>query len=307
MRSVRSRAVLVAALAPVVVALAACGESLDTTPATTVPVTVPATADPTPPASSVPPTPVPPKPTVEIPEGPVTKLTVRDIVLGDGPEATNGATVVVHYVGVRSEDGTEFDNSYDRGQPFPVQLGAGGVIQGWDEGLVGVRAGGQRQLDIPAELAYGDSPQGDVIQPGDALSFVVDVMAVIPAADPADAPDITIEGGENVPEIVIEDLVEGDGAEIEPGQTAVVHILAFRADTGELIDSTWESGSPFSFQFGSGQTIGGLELGVDEMSVGGRRQVTVPFILAFGDIGNEEFGLPPRTDMVLVIDLVAVY
>ena len=94
-----------------------------------------------------------------------------------------GDTVVVHYVGVRTEDGTEFDNSYDRGEPFPVVLGSGSVIQGWEDGLVGAQVGDQRQLDIPTELAYGDSPRGDVIQPGDALTFVVDVVAITQAAD----------------------------------------------------------------------------------------------------------------------------
>ena len=69
---------------------------------------------------------------------------------------------------------------------FPVTLGAGGVIAGWDEGLVGSTAGERRQLDIPSELAYGDQPQGDVIQAGDALTFVIDVLAVVPPTDPAE-------------------------------------------------------------------------------------------------------------------------
>lgn len=127
--------------------------------------------------------PTPPKPEVEIPAETPAELTVTELTPGEGPEAEAGDTVLVHYVGVRSEDGTEFDNSYDRGQPFPVVLGAGGVIQGWDEGLVGAQEGAQLQLDIPAELAYGDNPPGEPIQPGDALSFVVDVMSVEPASN----------------------------------------------------------------------------------------------------------------------------
>jgi peptidylprolyl isomerase len=127
-------------------------------------------------------TPVPPKPDVEIPAEIPEELVVTVISPGEGPEAVAGDTVLVHYVGVRSEDGTEFDNSYDRGEPFPVTVGAGGVIQGWDEGLVGAQAGSQIQLDIPADLAYGDSPRGEIIQPGDALTFVIDVVSVTPAA-----------------------------------------------------------------------------------------------------------------------------
>ncbi len=126
--------------------------------------------------------PTPPKPAVSIPDTLPTELIVTDLVEGTGDGAQPGDTVLVHYVGVRTADGTEFDNSYDRGTPFPVQLGSGGVIQGWDEGLVGAQVGDQRQLDIPASLAYGDSPPGDPIQPGDALTFVIDVMAITPAA-----------------------------------------------------------------------------------------------------------------------------
>ncbi len=126
--------------------------------------------------------PVPPKPEVEIPAETPEDLVVSVLSPGDGPEAAPGDTVLVHYVGVRSEDGTEFDNSYDRGSPFPVTLGQGGVIAGWDEGLVGAQAGSQIQLDIPSDLAYGDSPRGEVIQAGDALTFVIDVMSVTPAS-----------------------------------------------------------------------------------------------------------------------------
>ena len=85
---------------------------------------------------------------------------MTDLIEGTGEPAKKGDTITVNYVGVRSEDGTEFDNSYDRGQPYTLTLGEGGVIAGWDEGLIGVKAGGRRQLDIPAELAYGDQGVG---------------------------------------------------------------------------------------------------------------------------------------------------
>ncbi|TPW11625.1 MAG: peptidyl-prolyl cis-trans isomerase [Acidimicrobiaceae bacterium] len=250
---------------------------------------------------------VPPKPEVKIPAELPTELVVTDLSEGAGPAAAAGDTVVVHYVGVRSADGTEFDNSYDRGEPFPVVLGAGSVIQGWDQGLIGAKQGGQRQLDIPADLAYGDSPQGGVIQAGDALTFVVDVIAVIPVVDPSTAPDIAVEGASNQEKIDIADLVVGEGAEVQPGQTAVLHLVAYRADTGEQLDSTWETAQTFSFVLGTGDAIPGLELGIEAMHVGGRRQVVVPYILAFGDAGNPDLGLPEKTDMVLVLDLIAAY
>lgn len=123
----------------------------------------------------------PDKPVVEIPDAIPTELQVTTLTEGDGPAAQLGDTVQVHYVGVLSEDGTEFDNSYDRGATFPVTLGAGGVIDGWEQGLVGVQAGERRQLDIPADLAYGEAGSGGVIPPGAALTFVIDVLAVQPA------------------------------------------------------------------------------------------------------------------------------
>lgn len=122
-----------------------------------------------------------PKPDVEVPAEAPTDLVISVLSPGDGPEAAAGDTITVDYVGVRTEDGTEFDNSYESGTPFTFQLGSGSVIDGWDLGLVDAQAGSQIQLDIPAELAYGDDPRGDVIQPGDALTFVIDVRAITPA------------------------------------------------------------------------------------------------------------------------------
>ena len=102
----------------------------------------------------------------------------RESRVGDAAKA--GDSITVHYVGVLSADGTEFDNSYDRGTPFDVTLGLNTVIQGWEQGLLGVQAGGQYQLDFPAELGYGESGSGEVIKPGDALTFIVDVVSITP-------------------------------------------------------------------------------------------------------------------------------
>ncbi|MEO6653584.1 MAG: peptidylprolyl isomerase [Ilumatobacteraceae bacterium] len=145
------------------------------------------------------------KPEVNIPDELPTELVVTELVAGDGPSAEAGDTVVVNYVGVRSEDGTEFDNSYDRGQPFPVTLGANSVIQGWEDGLVGAQAGARLQLDIPATLAYGDSAAGDVIKAGDALTFVIDVVEVqkrpvITAPPQVDAADCPAADGSQAPQ-----------------------------------------------------------------------------------------------------------
>ena len=249
-----------------------------------------------------------PKPEVKLPDPLPTELVVTDITEGTGDAAVSGDTLVVHYVGVRSADGTEFDNSYDDGKPFSVTIGVGQVIKGWDEGLVGMKAGGRRQLDVPADLAYGDSPPGsDVIQPGDALSFVIDAVTIIPKPDPADAPTVSIPPTPNQTEQTFTDLIVGDGAGIEPGQTVAVHLVAFSAADGKQLDSSWECGTPLTFVPGAGTLPPGLEKAVDGMKVGGRRQVQIPFADAFGEAGNTNLGLPASTDLIMILDLVAVY
>ena len=116
------------------------------------------------------------KPEVELPSEIPTELVVTDLVEGTGDVVEAGDSITVDYVGVLSEDGTEFDNSYDRGEPFTLTIGVGQVIPGWDEGLLGMKEGGRRQLDIPADMAYGDAGAGELIPPGSALTFVVDVL-----------------------------------------------------------------------------------------------------------------------------------
>lgn len=297
------------ALVVTALALSACGdeqaaESADTSSVeTTAAATDTSAAD----AETTAPAAASAKPEVELPTELPTELVITDLVEGEGPAAAEGDLVVVDYVGVRSEDGTEFDNSYDRGEPFPVTLGAGGVIQGWEDGLIGIKAGGRRQLDIPAELAYGDAGAGEVIQPGDALTFVIDARAVITLPDAAAAPTVEIEGADNVSELVITDLVDGEGDPVAAGDHVYVHLVAYRADTGEQLTSTWEGGQPFDFTLGAGETLPGLEAGIDGMRVGGRRQLTVPFADAFGEAGNADLGLPANIDLVLVVDLVAAY
>ena len=119
------------------------------------------------------------KPEIDFPEGPPpADLEVTDLTEGDGPEATSGATVSVHYVGVAHSTGEEFDSSYNRGAPLDFRLGIGQVISGWDQGVQGMKVGGRRRLVIPPHLAYGDRGAGGVIKPGESLIFVVDLVSV---------------------------------------------------------------------------------------------------------------------------------
>lgn len=120
-----------------------------------------------------------PKPHVTVPDGPPpTELEVTDLVEGTGAEAAPGQTVSVQYVGVAYSNGRQFDASWDRGQPFSFPLGQGRVIKGWDQGVAGMKVGGRRLLVIPPHLGYGDRGAGGVIEPGETLIFVVDLVGI---------------------------------------------------------------------------------------------------------------------------------
>ncbi len=109
-------------------------------------------------------------------------LQYEDLTVGSGDEATAGAHVSVHYTGwLQNPDGSEgakFDSSVDRNDPFDFPLGAGNVIQGWDQGVQGMKVGGKRRLVIPAALGYGARGAGGVIPPNATLIFDVELLGV---------------------------------------------------------------------------------------------------------------------------------
>jgi FKBP-type peptidyl-prolyl cis-trans isomerase FkpA len=104
-------------------------------------------------------------------------LQYQDLVVGTGVEAVAGKSVTVHYTGTL-QDGSKFDSSVDRGQPFTFTLGAGQVIRGWDEGVAGMKVGGKRKLVIPPGLAYGAQGYPPVIPPNATLTFDVELLDV---------------------------------------------------------------------------------------------------------------------------------
>ena len=114
------------------------------------------------------------KPEIQFPDGPApAQLVIEDLTVGDGPEAVPGGTVEVHYVGVDYDSGEEFDSSWGRGRSisFPLQ----GLIQGWQDGIPGMKVGGRRQLTIPPEQAYGPAGSGHQLS-GKTLIFVIDLL-----------------------------------------------------------------------------------------------------------------------------------
>ena len=120
------------------------------------------------------------KPQVDVPsdQPPSYQLELDDLTVGEGDEATSGRVVEVHYVGVSWSTGEQFDASWDRGDTFKFKLGKGEVIQGWDQGVEGMKVGGRRRITIPPMLAYGKRGAGGVIGPDETLVFVVDLVGV---------------------------------------------------------------------------------------------------------------------------------
>ncbi len=105
------------------------------------------------------------------------ELKIEDLKEGNGAEAVDGKTVSVHYTGLLT-DGKKFDSSLDRGQPFKFVLGQQQVIQGWDQGVKGMKVGGKRKLTIPSRLGYGERGAGSVIPPNATLVFEVELLGV---------------------------------------------------------------------------------------------------------------------------------
>lgn len=119
------------------------------------------------------------KPTVTVPKGaPPKQLETKELEEGTGPAAKAGDLVVVHYVGVTYKDGKEFDSSWSRSEPFGFTIGSGEVIPGWEQGLVGMKVGGRRELIVPGELAYGEAGFPPAIGPNETLVFVIDLLDI---------------------------------------------------------------------------------------------------------------------------------
>jgi peptidylprolyl isomerase len=221
----------------------------------------------------------------------------------------NGDTLIVRYTGVRSADGKQFDSNFAPGkQPFELMLGTRTVIKGWDQGLLGVQEGGERQLDIPADLAYGANPPStDVIKPNDALSFVIDVIKVFPNAPKTDQPKVTITPTGNVATAQVTELTVGTGDQPPIGSSVALRMVLYRADTGAELTSTW-GGPVLVFDLGpTSTTYPGFVEAVTGMKVGGRREVQIPYGTVFNGQGSKRLQLPSGIDVVVVVDLIGFY
>jgi peptidylprolyl isomerase len=237
-----------------------------------------------------------------------TQLTIQTIRPGVGRAAAVGDTLILDYTGVRSATGEMFDSSYLRGIPFNFVLGRGGVIAGWDQGLVGTQAGQVLKLDVPSDLGYGANPPSDDIQPGDDLTFMVEVRAVVPPVTAADAPlDLVVTPSTGAKTLGVVDVTIGDGATVEKGDTAVLHMLLVRGDNLKVLLDTWKRSDPLQVVVAEGQSLPGLIEGIQGARVGGTRVLTLPPDLAFGPDGEPGLGLPAGQDLIVVAEVFGVY
>ena len=219
----------------------------------------------------------------------MTDLKIEELKVGTGAEAKTGDEVQVHYTGWLT-DGTKFDSSVDRGQPFSFTLGVGMVIRGWDEGVVGMKVGGKRKLTIPAHMGYGARGAGGVIPPNATLVFEVELLGIT---------EVPPEG-----ELVIEEVLEGKGESAANGRTVRVHYRGCLED-GTVFDSSYERGDPIEFPLGAGMVIAGWEQGLQGLKVGGKRKLTIPYNLGYGAQGYPGV-IPPYATLIFDVELVGL-
>ncbi|HEX9922067.1 MAG TPA: FKBP-type peptidyl-prolyl cis-trans isomerase [Anaerolineae bacterium] len=220
---------------------------------------------------------------------------------GEAPQA--GDIVEVHYSGTLT-DGTEFDSSYERGEPIRFPLGLGQVIPGWDEGIGLLNVGSKAKLVIPPELAYGEAGAGGVIPPNATLVFEVELVDILPG--PPEAPSEVAEADYTTTDSGLQyyDFEAGEGDSPESGQTVVVHYTGWLED-GTMFDSSLMRGEAFEFPIGQGRVIPGWDEGVGSMKIGGKRQLVIPAELAYGERGAGGV-IPPDAVLVFEVELVEI-
>lgn len=198
------------------------------------------------------------------------KLDIKDTKVGDGKTAETGDMIWVLYTG-KLANGTVFDTTEKRqNKPFVLTLGAGEVIKGWDQGLVGMKVGGKRTIGIPYELGYGEAGNPPTIPAKSDLYFDVELLDLV-KEDEADL-------------IERETVKEGTGPEAKKGDTVSVRYIL--RDVSKTIKDKKFANEPYTFEIGGGKVREFFDLAVEGMRKGEKRKVRVPPDVGFGPMGG---------------------
>jgi FKBP-type peptidyl-prolyl cis-trans isomerase len=227
----------------------------------------------------------------------ITTLQTADLQPGTGVGAAVGDVVVVNYTGwlfdkgKADNKGTQFDSTSGK-TPFTFILGAGEVIPGFEQGVLGLKVGGMRRVTIPPDLAYGAYGSGS-IPPNATLLFEVQLVELR-------TPALT--------ELQIVDLEVGTGAEVTTGKQVSIYYTGWLYDASAVDKKGTQFGSQIEsavvFTVGGGQVLAGIDRGIVGMKVGGLRRLSIPAQLAFGSTGSAS--VPAYTPIIVEIRLAAV-
>ena len=234
---------------------------------------------------SPPPQPAPPIDDENL--GSFAELQIIDLVVGEGCTAEPGDIAIVNYVGVDAVEGNEFDSSWTRGAPFQLVVSRGQVIDGWNEGIAGMNVGGERILQVPADLAYNE---GDLV-------FRVHLEEIVegPLAH-------TIEFEGPAPsELDVTTLVDGDGDEAQEGSIVDAQIVVMLYKSGVIVQSTYQDGAPTQLALRQGALLPGLEEGMLGTKVGEIRQIILPTSVAYPD-GIPQGGIDADDALVFFVE-----
>lgn len=220
---------------------------------------------------------------------------------GNGDKPKNGQIVTVHYKGVL-QNGTQFDSSYDRGEPINFPLGENRVIKAWDEGIALLSVGAHAYIYCPSNLAYGSIERPNIPANSD-LTFEVQLLNISEPLKPYDVSGVTPQKTASGIEIYVIKSNE-DGNFPMAGQRVSMHYTGYLKD-GTKFDSSTNHGKPFPFNAGRGEVIPGWDEAVLMLREGEKARWIIPYQLAYGETGYGGV-IPPKADLIFDVELVAI-
>lgn len=264
------------------------------------------------------------KPTVAKGEGKSpASLQFSTPVTGSGKTVRKGDVITANYLGTIYKSGTVFDNSYDQKTPIKTQIGTGSVIKGWDQALVGKKAGSRVEMVIPPSLGYGSQTVG-TIPANSTLVFVVDIIATKPVPDSAQgravkqddaglpkvgtntdgkAPSVQVPTGRSAPAKLVDNyVIEGSGPAVKATDTLLVKYKGVLWKTGKEFDSTYAKNT--TARLSLGQVVKGFGQGLTGKKVGSRVLLVIPPGLGYGS--TPQGGIPADSTLVFSVDILGV-